>query len=227
MNRRPFPYSAAFHGGLLTVLLAVSAGMPGCQKAYYGTMEAFGKHKRDLLVSRVKDGSEAQDAAKEQFASALEEFSALINFDGGNLKKAYDKSNSQLDDCESKAATVKDRIKSIESVGDALFAEWNKELDQYSNASLRNASESQLSVTKSKYTDMLNAMKRAAATMDPVLATFRDNVLFLKHNLNAQAVASLRGEVAKLETDVRDLIRQMEASIAEADAFIRDMQSAE
>lgn len=201
--------------------------LSGCQKAYYGTMEAFGKHKRDLLVSRVEEASEAQDAAKEQFASALEEFSALVNFDGGDLKKAYDKSKSQLDDCESKADKVKDRIASIESVGDALFAEWNKELDQYTNASLRSKSEQQLSATKGKYGDMLNAMKRASGTMGPVLATFRDNVLFLKHNLNAQAVASLKGEVSKLETDVKDLIRQMEASIAEADTFIRDMKSAE
>ena len=207
--------SAAHLGRLLAasapVLLgAVPIAATGCQKAYYGTMEAFGTHKRDLLVNRVEDASEAQDAAKQQFASALEEFSALVNFDGGDLKKAYDKSKGQLDDCEDKADKVKDRIESIESVGDALFVEWTKELDQYNNASLRAKSEDQLRRTKDKYNDMLGAMKRASATMDPVLVTFRDNVLFLKHNLNAQAVASLRGEVSKLESDVRDLIKQID-----------------
>jgi predicted nucleic acid-binding Zn-ribbon protein len=209
------------------MLAGLALPLLGCQKAYYGTMEAFGQHKRDLLVSRVEDASKAQDEAKEEFASALEEFSALVNFDGGDLKKAYDKSKSALDDCESKADKVHDRIESIESVGTALFAEWSKELSQYSDASLRSKSESQMNATKSKYNDMLGAMKRASATMNPVLSKFRDNVLFLKHNLNAQAVSSLKGEVTKLETDVGDLVRQMEASIAEADTFIKNMKSAD
>ena len=58
----------------------------------------------------------------------------------------------------------------------------------------------------------------------PVLAVFHDRVLFLKHNLNARAIASLGGETDDIEADVSDLIAEMERSIAEADAFIKEMQ---
>jgi hypothetical protein len=50
-------------------------------------------------------------------------------------------------------------------------------------------------------------------------------VLFLKHNLNAQAIASLEGNLATMQTDVTALIAEMEASINEADAFVAGMQS--
>jgi hypothetical protein len=68
-------------------------------------------------------------------------------------------------------------------------------------------------------------MKRAEAKIDPVLAVFRDQVLFLKHNLNARAIVSIQNELVSVETDVASLIREMEASINEADGFIKTMAS--
>ena len=68
-------------------------------------------------------------------------------------------------------------------------------------------------------------MKRAATTMTPVLAAFRDQVLFLKHNLNAQAIAAVQRALVTVETDIAALIRAMEAAIAEADAFLKATQA--
>jgi hypothetical protein len=56
-----------------------------------------------------------------------------------------------------------------------------------------------------------------------VLAGFRDQVLFLKHNLNAKAIASLQSNVLAIEDDIAVLIRDMEASIKEADEFIHTL----
>jgi len=66
-------------------------------------------------------------------------------------------------------------------------------------------------------------MRGAEASMEPVLNNLRDYVLYLKHNLNAQAVSSLRKEVADIETEVSSLIQDMNRSIKEADAFIKTM----
>ena len=59
------------------------------------------------------------------------------------------------------------------------------------------------------------------------LAAFNDQVLFLKHNLNAQAVASLEGELSRIRQDVDSLIREMERSIAASEAFLQRMQRVE
>lgn len=67
-------------------------------------------------------------------------------------------------------------------------------------------------------------MKRTADRMDPVLAKFRDQVLFLKHNLNAQVLASLSTTQRDVETDVSRLVADMESSIKDAEDFIRAMR---
>jgi hypothetical protein len=205
---------------------AICAGV-GCDSAYYKTMEAFGKHKRDLLVSRVADARDAQTEAKEQFASALERFNAVVNQDGGKLQDKYDTLQADLDRSESKAAAVHKRIADVEDVAGDLFDEWKAELKKYSNDSLRRASEKKLEETRGRYELLIAAMKQAEARIEPVLVVFRDRVLFLKHNLNAQAVASLKGELANVEADVSGLITAMETSIAEANAFLAKMDQSD
>jgi len=77
--------------------------------------------------------------------------------------------------------------------------------------------------TRQRYSQLIEAMKRAEPKIDPVLLAFRDQVFFLKHNLNAQAIASLHDELATVEVDIASLIKEMEVSIAEADEFIKAM----
>ncbi len=195
----------------------------GCQSAYYETMEKFGYHKRDLLVDRVEDARDAQEEAKEQFRTALEKFTAVTNFQGGQLEEKYKSLNAELERSESRAGAVRKHIGKVENVAEALFDEWESELSQYTNDNLRRASERQFRQTNRRYTQLIRIMKRAEAKIEPVLSAFRDQVLFLKHNLNAQAIASLQDEMVSVETEIASLIKEMEASIAEADAFIKEM----
>jgi hypothetical protein len=58
-----------------------------------------------------------------------------------------------------------------------------------------------------------------------VLRAFRDQVLFLRHNLNARAIASLEGTVESLEAEVAALVREMDASIRQANECVESMAS--
>jgi len=199
--------------------------LAGCSSAYYGAMEKVGIAKRQILADRVEKTREAQQDAKEQFADALQRFLAVTKADGGDLQKKYDAMNSEFQRSEGRAKEVRERIAAVEDVADALFREWKAELAQYSNASLRSDSQRQLDLTRRRYDSLVSLMKRAADRMDPVLATFRDQVLYLKHNLNARAIASLGGTQRTLEADIARLISDMEASIREAENFIKDLKS--
>ena len=210
---------------VLCTLCVFAAAPVGCSKAYYRTMEAFGKEKRDILTSRVKDAQEGQEEAKEQFESALDRFSKLVNAPESDLRKAYDRAKDDYDRSEARAEAVRDKIDEVEEVGTDLFNEWERELREYSNEDLRSRSQRQMRDTRRRYDQMLASMKRVEKSMDPVLRTFRDTVLMLKHTLNAEAVASLRGTVSDLEDEVRSLIRDMERSIEESDQFLREMEN--
>jgi hypothetical protein len=195
----------------------------GCQKAYYSTMEKFGVHKRDIMVDRVEEARDSQQEAKEQFQSALEQFSQVLNYKGGKLEDKYKTLQAEYDKSEAKANEVKDRINAVEDVSEALFDEWEDELDQYTNKSLRRDSERKLAQTRRQYDQLIKAMRKAETKIDPVLRAFNDQVLYLKHNLNAQAIASLQSELVAVESDIADLIKEMERSIGEANSFIRTM----
>ena len=196
----------------------------GCQTAYYETMEKLGYHKRDLMVSDVKKARDAQQDAKEQFKSALDRFTKTLNVQGGELQDKYEALNEEYQQSEKRAQAVRDRIASVENVSDALFDEWNAELKQYSNATLRQKSQKQLTQTRSQYAQLIKAMKRAESKMDPVLSKLKDNVLFLKHNLNAQSIASLKSELVTVEGNIDSLIKDLNTSIQEADSFITSME---
>ena len=209
---------------LVCILLSGVSCKSMYDAAYYRTLEAFGQEKRDILVNRVDDARESQEDAKEQFSSALERFTVLMNFDGGELERVYDQLNTEFERSESRAKRVRDRIDEVEDVANALFDEWEEELDQYTDPKLRRSSERQLDDTRARYEKMDRVMNRAADKMDPVLDAFRDQVLFLKHNLNARAIASLEDTATELQSDVASLIRDMEASINEATSFIEEIQ---
>jgi uncharacterized protein YukE len=198
--------------------------LAGCSATYFDAMEKLGYPKRDLLVDRVAKTEEAQTAAKAQFTSALDHFLAVTKVDGGELESRYKELDGELKRSEDRAKEVRDRIAAVQEVADALFKEWNGELDQYSNSSLRAQSERELEDTQRRYRDLMGLMERAADRMDPVLANFRDQVLFLKHNLNARALTSLDATNRDLRGDIDRLIADMEASIQQSQAFIQGMQ---
>ncbi|GAB4356443.1 MAG: DUF2959 domain-containing protein [Methylohalobius crimeensis] len=208
----------------LIFLIGLALSLGACSSVYYGAMEEVGFHKRDILVHRINKAREEQSEAKEQFQSALERFTALAQFDGGDLQDKYEELNDAYEASAAKAEAVGTRIADIEDVAGALFEEWEAELSQYTNPSLRRQSARQLQETQRRYQRLITAMKRAEAKIDPVLNVFQDQVLFLKHNLNARAIASLQTELKAIEDDVAALIREMERSIQEADAFIQAMQ---
>ncbi len=224
---RPAAIRRYVQSATLTVLLGAIAPvlvLSGCSSAYYNTMEKFGVHKRDIMVDRVKEARDAQTEAKEQFKSALEQFTEVVQVKGGNLEAQYNKLNSEYERSKGKADQVHERIDAVESVSEALFREWRAELKEYSNTSLRQDSERKLETTRRQYEQLITAMKRAESKIQPVLTVFHDQVLYLKHNLNAQAIASLQGEMLSLERNVDQLIREMEESIREADLFITRLQ---
>jgi hypothetical protein len=208
--------------GFLPLLLAILF-TGGCQKAYYSTMEKFGIHKRDIMVDRVEEARDSQQQAKEQFRSALEQFSQVLSYKGGKLEDKYKTLQAEYDESKARADEVKQRIDAVEDVSEALFDEWEEELAQYTNKSLQRDSERKLVQTRQQYEQLIKAMRRAEAKIDPVLNAFRDQVLYLKHNLNAQAIASLQSELVAVESDIAELIKEMEKSIGEANSFIRTM----
>ena len=209
-----------------TTILALMLMLSGCQSAYYSAMEKVGVHKRDILIDRVEETKDSQQESQEEFQSALERLTTLINFDGGELQDAYNQLNDDYESSLAAANEVSSNINKVEDVAEALFDEWNDELEQYKSASLKRESSKKLAATQRQFDQLLRSMRSAESKMEPVLSSLKDNVLYLKHNLNAQAVAAIKGEFTNLKRDIQVLMNDMNKSIADSNKFIEQMNSA-
>ena len=204
---------------LLTALISVTA----CRNVVYSAYEKVGVYKRDLLKKRVVSARDEEKGAQQQFKDALTHLKEITGFEGGELEKRYRQLQSDYDDSAARVGAVHKRVQEVETVAGDLFVEWDKENRQIETDALRETSRQQLNETRQRYEQMLSALKRSERSMDPVLHKLHDYVLALKHSLNAQAIAALVGESTKIQADVSKLIDEMNASIASADEFIRQM----
>ena len=207
------------------ILVSLLIFLTGCQSAYYAAWEKVGVEKRDILVDRVEDAKVSQENAQKQFSSALDEFSQLINFNGGELQDIYSQLKDQFEASELSAASVTNRIDKVESVAQALFNEWEEELEKYTNESLKRDSQRKLKDTQRRYKSLLSAMRRAESKMTPVLSALRDNMLYLKHNLNANAIGALQGEFSGIKKEINQLVSELNKAIAESNSFISNIKS--
>ena len=195
----------------------------GCSGLYYKAQEKLGNAKRDILVKRVQDGRRDQEKAKEQIKTTLEAFQSLTGFQGGDLEKTYKKLDGEYQDSEKRAKELRDQIASIEQVAADMFREWDAEIASLKNAQYKAQSRTMLRDTRTRYAALIAKMKQSEARMGPVLAVFRDQVLFLKHNLNAKAIRSLKTTTVEIDARVGALVKEIDASIQEADAFLAGM----
>ena len=212
---------------LIGIVLAVSVCLTGCTSIFYRTMQTLGKEKRDILVQRIKDARKDQEQTKQQLQTTMEAFQALTGFQGGSLEKSYKRLNSEYESASAQASKLHDKIQSIDQVSNDLFKEWQGEINAMSNAKLKTQDTVMLRTAKTRQTTYMRAMRRTEAQIAPVLKAFQDQVLFLKHNLNARAIGSLKGTTATLQGNVAGLIQSIDASSQEADKLIASLAASD
>jgi tetratricopeptide (TPR) repeat protein len=188
--------------------------------AFLNARETIGEHKRILVVQHVEQACQSMQETKGEFQDALEQLKTLASISETALDHRYNLLNRQYQFCRAKSENVSNRIKAIETVSEALFLEWEKELNDYTNKTLRNNSKQQLRLAKQNYTRLIKTMKNAESKIQPVLSALKDQVLYIKHNLNARAIAALRHEFIEIGLDISQLIFAMEQTIAEANLYV-------
>lgn len=219
------------HKKWLVLVAAVAGGYqmfsPNGVGANFGvpSFDTFYAEPRDILINRVEAASEAQQETAEEFKSALEKFKEVTNFDGGDLEKKFNTLSAAYDSSEDAANNVTQRVDRVVSATNTLLDEWSEELQQYHDAAIKRRAESQFDETRIRAQKLIAAMRNAESKTKPVLGALKDQVLFVKHNLNTQAISSLQQETLLIEQDVSALIKEMEASIAEAELFIQSIRS--
>ncbi len=201
--------------------------LTSCSALYFGAMEHLGKQKRDILVQRILAVKKDQQATQEQLKTTLQAFQEVTGFQGGNLEKVYNKLNKEYERCEGRANKLKGRVDSVDQVAGSMFSEWQSEIKSMHNRALRDQSENLLLTARQQHAQYMRKMRRTEENIQPVLQAFQDQVTFLKHNLNARAISSLKKTSAQIDLQAAALIRDIDASSKEADNYIQTLSRAD
>ena len=188
------------------------------------SIDGLWKEPRDLLADRVEDARDVQQETIEEFQTAMEKFKSVTGFEGGDLQARYEKLNAAYERSADQAAEIGSKVDKVTVAANALLDEWRVELKDYHDQNMRRRAEEQFDQTRMRAEKLIASMRAVEARTEPVLALFRDQVLYLKHNLNARAISSLDRERVRIEGDVRVLIAEMQSAIDEADQFIKALK---
>lgn len=196
-----------------------------CSHVYYKSWELLGKEKRELLSSKMSALNEDQTEAKEEFANVLEEIRSKYSFKEGNLENTYDRMSSNYNDMNEEVEDLGSQIEDVESIAKDLFEEWKAEAKEFTNKDYERTSLQKLRVTRANFNEVLKESEATEKAMQKVLAKFHEQVIYVKHNLNAKAVGRLASELQNIQEVMRKLIQQINSSIQKADRFIKDFES--
>lgn len=187
----------------------------------YSAYEFIGIEKRDLFKKDVQRVKGDQEKTGESYKDALEKLKDIYGLDGGNLEKQYRSLNSSYESAQKRSADVTTSIARLNTTANDLFAEWKNEIGQIGDAEMKKKSLAAREETLKKYQEFYAALKKSEKKMAPVLSRLKDQVLFLKHNLNAKAIAGLKTEAGKIQGDIELLLKDMNSSISQADEFMK------
>lgn len=211
--------------GVIAVLVFMGiVFLTGCSGGAY---KSSGQYKRDILLERVGKTSKCHEEAKKQFEGVLANYSKLVDasdtdqdlrVEYNNLAKSIKKASSVVKDLARK-------IKNIEKIGKPMFRDWEDELDEYGNETIRRSSEVNLDATRSEYLKVVHTIKDTKVKVEKVLKALNDQMLFLNQNLSLRTLESFKKEVTSLKEEVGELITQLDLAIDETQKFseIRDI----
>jgi hypothetical protein len=179
---------------------------------------------RDTLLNRVTAARNGFVETGEQFGVTMDAFYKMLDPEGGELVWRYKTLIREYELAEKKANEVNLQIAGVEQSAETMFAEWEADLSEYTTEALRKSSEEKLAAARSRYEELMTTMNGTEEKMQPILATLRDHVLFLKHSLTSEGVASLQGSVASLQADLDSLDEGIQKTVAQADQFVAALQ---
>ncbi|MFA5583395.1 MAG: DUF2959 family protein [Bacteriovoracaceae bacterium] len=195
----------------------------GFKDAKYSAYEMIGYEKRDLFRKEVKSVKNNQEDSQEAFEDALEKLQHFYAYDGGKLEREYNKLKKAYENSLEESHDLSQSIQNLDNVAKDLFTEWKKEIKEITNSDLRKKSSKKLRETQVKYGDLYKALKNSEKRISPLLVKINDQVLYLKHNLNAGAIEGLKTEGDRIQKDIESLINEMKEANKKADEFIKTL----
>ncbi len=192
-----------FHGLALGLLLL---GAPSCK--FVTGLISGGSGPADVndLVEAAERVAGEIDESKQSMLSAVQALQKVTAPDfQGDAVKAHEELEDAIEGSEDQANDFRRSIEKMQAAAEPVFDQWTKDLEAYSNPEMRQRSQARLSAARERYDAVVAAVEPVLVEYEAINANLRDHILFLSHDLNAEAVATIQEDVKKVSKEASDL----------------------
>ncbi|MCK6460067.1 MAG: DUF2959 domain-containing protein [Planctomycetes bacterium] len=199
----------------------VLAGLPACSMVNDLIKGKTGPADVDDLVAAVENVHKELDASKGAMLAAVQELQTVTAPDfSGDAVKAYEKLVDTVENSEDQADELRNRIEKMQAEAVPVFDQWTKDLEAYSNPEMRQRSQARLSAARERYDAVVAAVEPVLVEYEAINQSFRDHVLFLKHDMNPAALATIQDDVRRIAKDAASLDGRFNSGRAAAMAYV-------
>jgi hypothetical protein len=213
----------------VTKMGIIRAVAVGTVAALVGTTAV--RAQQDAGVKQVeqlvkKSGSTVQAIAetKLQLQKTMDVYNSLMSTDEKNMKGNYKKLQQEMDATAKKRADIKLRADEMNAEAQTLFKSWGDSAAAIQSADLRQRSQERLDKTKASFAEIGTVGQKAVDLYDPFMKALQDQVTYLGHDLNTQAVQSLQADAAKMNEKAQTLMKSIDDTISVANKNITDLR---
>lgn len=175
----------------------------------------------DELLTRIERVQAETAVAKDAVHAALDELCRIVSpgFQG-DAAAEFAKFIAASERSEEQGETLRDVTEPMQEAASDVFQRWTKDMEAFGNSRLRQRSQTRLDETRTRFQGIVGATQAAQISLDAFHDDMRDLALFLRHDLNSAAVASIRTDVRALNEQIRDVDTRFDATVAAARAYV-------
>jgi hypothetical protein len=173
------------------------------------------------LVERVERVSAELDASKATMLAAIQKLQAVTAPEfQGDAVLAHKELENTLDDSDDQAKALRKSIDKMRAAAEPVFEQWTKDLEAYSNPEMRARSQQRLAAARERYDSVVAAVEPVLVEYETVNQTLHDHLLFLSHDMNPAAVATIQDDVRSVAKQAAGLDGSFQTAKAAARAYV-------
>jgi hypothetical protein len=177
------------------------------------------------LIKTAKAEVQSIDTAKLQLQKTMDAYNAVMAPEVKDRRDAYKQLQKEMANTDKRRADVSTRSTKMNAEADKLFKSWEESTARIQSPDLRKRSEDRLKKTQDRFAELRQTGQNASSQYESFMKTMQDQVVYLGHDLNPGAVASLKPDADKLNTRAQDLYAVIDKITTAANTNISKLNS--
>lgn len=182
-----------------------------------------GHQLTDELIEHAESSVRQIALTRWQVRETVDAYNAFIA-ETGDSRSAYDALSRHVGKSEKQVARTRREVDKMEAAADTYFSDWAASLEEMKDEELRAKAFGRMNGTRDRYDEILVLGRQARDEFDTFISLLKDKLVFTGHDLNPEAIASLREDSEAFNEQAETLRRKIDKTIGTAHRYIDSLR---